>query len=154
VKTTPLTGRQATKDEVLNRIDSVALVHIAACTEMDSGKIALSPNTTRTSKIPKEEDYILSAKNLADVKMRARLVVLSCCHSGQEKSKCEEVVGIAQAFLAAGARSVLVSPRRNDDEATIELLRSFYQHLASGTSTSVALQEATNVSDIRRGLVP
>ena len=40
------------------------------------------------------------------VQLRARLVVLSCCHSVQRKVSAEGVVGIARAFLGAGARSV------------------------------------------------
>ena len=74
--------------------------------------------------------------------MRARLVVLSCCHSGRGEVKSEGVVGIARAFLAAGARSVLVSLWAISDEATMEFMKSFYQHLKYGESTSVALHQA------------
>ena len=50
--------------------------------------------------------------------LRARLVVLSCCHSGRGRIlKGEGVVGIARAFLAAGARSVLVALWAIDDES-------------------------------------
>jgi len=49
---------------------------------------------------------------------------------------------MARAFLGAGARSVLVSLCVIDDEGTMELMRSFYQHLAEGNSASVALQQA------------
>ena len=68
--------------------------------------------------------------------------MLSCCHSGRGEIKAEGVVGIARAFLCAGARSVLVSLWAIDDEATMLFMRSFYQHLADGTSTSVALHQA------------
>ena len=146
LKTKPLTGHQATKDEVLKRIGSVALVHIAAHAELHSGEIALAPNPARKSKIPKEEDYVLTAKDVQAVKLRARLVVLSCCHSTRARQEsdvtCEGLVGIARAFLGAGARSVLVSHWRIDDEATIDLMRRFYQHLVDGKSTGVALHHA------------
>ena len=55
--------------------------------------------------------------------MRAKLVVLSCCHSGRGEIKAEGVVGIARAFMGAGARSVLVSLWAIDDEATLEFMR-------------------------------
>ena len=142
LKTTPLTGKQATKDEVLKRIGLVALVHIAACAKIDSPEIALAPNSTTTSKIPEKGDYILTAEDLQTVNLRARLVVLSCCHSGLQPVKSKGVVGIVRAFLGAGARSVLLSLWRSDEEATIELMRIFYQHLAEGNSASVALQLA------------
>ena len=109
---------------------------------METGEIALSPNPGRASKIPVENDYILTMADVLGVKLRARLVVLSCCHSGRGKVKAEGVVGIARAFLGAGARSVLVSLWAIDDEATLEFMRSFYQHLGDGKSASVALNLA------------
>ena len=134
---TPLIGRQATKDEVLRRIDSVALVHIAAHGSMDTGEIALAPDDAKM-------DFILTMRDVLRVKMRARLVVLSCCHSAQGEIKAEGVVGIARAFLGAGARSVLVSLWAIDDKATLEFMKNFYQHLVKGKSASEALNQAMN----------
>jgi len=142
LKTTPLTGRNATKGEVLKRITGVALVHIAAHGCQETGEIALAPNPERTSQIPEEEDYILKMSDVQAVRVRARLVVLSCCHSGRGEVKAEGVVGMARAFLCSGARSVLVSHWAIDDEATLLFMRSFYQCLADGKSTSVALHQA------------
>ena len=142
LKTTPLTGKNATKGEVLKRITTVALVHIAAHGCQETGEIALAPNPERTYQIPKEEDYILKMSDVQAVRIRAKLVVLSCCHSGRGEVKAEGVVGMARAFLCAGARSVLVSLWAIDDEATLLFMRSFYQHLAGGKSASVALQQA------------
>ena len=138
----PLTGRDATKEMVLKRLSSVALVHIAAHGRMETGEIALSPNPSRTSEIPKEEDYILTMTDVMTVQLRARLVVLSCCHSAQGEVKAEGVVGIARAFLGAGARSVLVALWAIDDEATMVFMRYFYEHLGDGKSASVALTQA------------
>ncbi|XP_020613048.1 tetratricopeptide repeat protein 28-like [Orbicella faveolata] len=52
LNTTPLTGKEATKDEVLKRIGSVALVHIAAHGKVGSGEIFLAPNTERRECTP------------------------------------------------------------------------------------------------------
>ena len=76
------------------------------------------------------------------VKIRAKLVVLSCCHSGRGEINSEGVVGIARAFLAAGAHSVLVSLWAISDKATLEFMKSFYQHLSAGKNASVALHQA------------
>ena len=138
----PLTGKKATKEEVLKRIGSVALVHIAAHGNMEKGEIALAPNPSRASKIPEEKDFILKMADVRAAKLRARLVVLSCCHSAQGEVTPEGVVGIARAFLGAGARSVLVSLWAIDDEATMEFMKSFYRHLSLGCSASVALHRS------------
>jgi len=52
------------------------------------------------------------------------------------------VVGIARAFLGAGARSVLVSLWAIDDKATQEIMKHFYQHLREGQSASKSLNQA------------
>ena len=142
LQTVPLVGKQATKDEVLRRISSVALVHIAAHGKMETGEIALAPNTTRSSVNPAREDYLLTMKDVLKAQIRARLVVLSCCHSARGEVKSEGVVGIARAFLGAGARSVLVSLWAIDDEATMEFMEFFYRQLVNGRSASEALNKA------------
>ncbi|XP_020632839.1 tetratricopeptide repeat protein 28-like [Orbicella faveolata] len=138
----PLIGNEATKEEVLKRIGSVALVHIAAHGNMETGEIALAPNPARIPKILEEKDFMLKMADVRAAKLRARLVVLSCCHSAQGKVTPEGVVGIARCFLGAGARSVLVSLWAIDDEATMEFMKSFYRHLSLGCSASVAVHLA------------
>ena len=138
----PLTGKEATKAEVLKRIGSVALVHIAAHGKIETGEIALAPNPERKYIRPEEQDFRLTISDVQAAKLRAKLVVLSCCHSAQGEVSSEGVVGIARAFLGAGARSVLVALWSIDDEATMEFMRSFYQHLKDGNSASVSLNRA------------
>ena len=142
LKTTSLTGKDATKDEVLKRLTSVALVHIAAHGCAQSGEIVLALNPGCISQPPRRQDYILTMSDVQAVCLRARLVVLSCCHSGRGEVKSEGVVGIARSFLCAGARSVLVSLWAIDDEATMVFMESFYQHLVDGKRASVALHRA------------
>ncbi|XP_068676207.1 tetratricopeptide repeat protein 28-like [Montipora foliosa] len=142
LQTTPLTGRNATKTEVLKRMKSVGLIHIAAHGDSEFGEIALAPNPDRTSQIPEKDDFLLTMSDVNAVRLKARLVVLSCCHSGQGELKSEGVVGIARAFLCAGARSVLVSLWAIDDEATLLFMKCFYQHLADRKSVSLALHHA------------
>ena len=50
------------------------------------------------------------------------------------------MVGISPAFLAAGARCVLVSLWAIDDEATLLFMRGFYLHLKEGETASAAVQ--------------
>ena len=142
LNTAPITGKLATKCEVLKQISSVAVVHIAAHGRMETGEIALSPNPERESQTPAEEDYMLTMADVMSVKLRAKLVVLSCCHSGRGEIKAEGVVGIARAFMGAGARSVLVSLWAIDDEATLEFMKSFYHNLVKGRSASDSLNRA------------
>ena len=127
INTRPLKGRQATKAEVMKRMSSVALIHIAAHGNKRTGEIALSPNPGWISKFPQKKDFILKMSDVQAANLRASLVVLSCCHSGRGRIlKGEGVVGIARAFLAVGARSVLVSLWAMDDEATMVFMKRLY----------------------------
>ena len=137
----PLLGDHATKQAVLQAINSVSLIHFAAHGSAERGEIALSPNRT-TDSIPQEEDYLLTMSDISKVQLRARLVVLSCCHSGRGQIGAEGVVGIARAFLGSGARSVLVALWALDDTATEQLMSRFYEHLVGGDSASESLHEA------------
>ena len=137
----PLLGERAAKQAVLQAINSVSLIHFAAHGNAERGEIALTPNRT-TDRIPQEEDYLLTMSDISKVQLRAKLVVLSCCHSGRGHIGVEGVVGIARAFLGSGARSVLVALWALDDTATEQLMSRFYEHLVGGESGSESLHQA------------
>lgn len=95
-------------------------------------------------------------EDVLNMRLHARLVVLSCRHSAHGDIKAEGVVGIARAFLGAGARSVLVSLWAIDDEATLEFMSCFYQHLLEGKRACEAinlarkcLRESERFSDVK-----
>ncbi|XP_078353870.1 tetratricopeptide repeat protein 28-like [Oculina patagonica] len=137
----PFLGKQATKQAVLQVINSVSLIHFAAHGDAERGEIALAPLRT-PNRIPREEDYLLTMSDISKVQLRAKLVVLSCCHSGRGQIRAEGVVGIARAFLGSGARSVLVALWALEDSATEQFMSRFYEHLVGGDSASDSLHEA------------
>ena len=136
----PLLGQRATKQAVLEAMESVALIHLAAHGDSERGAIALAPPFM--SARPRDEDYLLTVSDISKVQLRAKLVVLSCCHSARGEIKAEGAVGIARAFLGSGARSVLVSLWALDDSATEQLMSQFYDHLVRGESASDSLHQA------------
>ncbi|KAL9973738.1 hypothetical protein ACROYT_G020232 [Oculina patagonica] len=91
---------------------------------------------------PQDVDYLLTMSDISRVQLRAKLVVLSCCHSGRGQIRAVGVIGIARAFLGSGARSVLVALWALGDSATKQLKNNFYEHLAHGESASESLHEA------------
>ena len=139
--TQPLLGKQATKQAVLQNIHSVSLIHFACHGNAERGEILLAPPPL-TDRKPQEEDYLLTMENISKVQLRAKLVVLSCCHSAKGQISAEGVVGIARAFLGSGARSVLAALWAIEDEATEEFMSRFYENLLRGESASESLQLA------------
>ena len=141
--TQPLLGKQATKQAVLQNIHSVSLIHFACHGNAERGEIVLAPPPL-TDRKPQEEDYLLTMQNISKVQLRAKLVVLSCSHSAKGQISAEGVVGIARAFLASGARSVLAALWAIEDEATEQFMSRFYENLVRGDSASESLQQAMN----------
>ena len=138
---TPLTGDRATKEAVLDAINSVSLIHFAAHGDLERGEIVLSPNCP-TNFTPRDENFLLTMADISKVRLRAKMVVLSCCHSARGQIKAEGIIGIARAFLGSGARSVLAARWAIEDTATEEFMRCFYQNLFRGKSASESLHEA------------
>ena len=82
---------------------SLSLVQISAHGNAERGEIALAPPVSTTG-IPQEDDCLsVKMSDIAKIHVRAKLVVLGCCHSGRGQIRAEGVVGIARALLGSGA---------------------------------------------------
>ena len=103
---------------------------------------------TKTDGDP-ENDGLLEAREIIYMRLNADLAVLSACETGNGTiSPGEGVIGMSWAFLAAGARSVVVSQWRVNSASTSQLMKNFYQALASQNdhssgNKSQALREAS-----------
>lgn len=79
---------------------------------------------------------------------RTSLVTLSACHSGAGKrSPWSGSLGIREAFLLAGAKSVLASLWEVDDNDTADFMHHFYRALRSHMPASSALLQARQRSE-------
>ena len=72
----PLLGKQATKETILQSIHSVSLIHFAAHGDAERGEIVLGPPPFIDRK--PQEDYLLTMADISQIRLRAKLVVLSC----------------------------------------------------------------------------
>ncbi|XP_048590555.1 tetratricopeptide repeat protein 28-like [Nematostella vectensis] len=133
---------QATKNAVMQSLQKgVGVIHIASHGDSKTGEILVAPEPRMDKHdIAEKEEYLLTMKEISSCQINASLVVLSCCHSGRGQIRAEGVMGLARAFLAAGARSVLATLWTIGDNATLEFMERFYRHLASGLSTSASLK--------------
>ena len=93
----PLLGKQATKKAVLQNINSVSLIHLACHGDAERGEIVLAPPSL-TDRKPQEDDYLLTMADISKVRLRAKLVVLSCCHSAKDRSGRREWLELLEHF--------------------------------------------------------
>ena len=90
-----------------------------------------------------KEDGVLHFHELFQLKLKARLAVLSACETGRGKLiQGEGIQSISSGFAAIGVPSVLMSLWEVDDNSGQQLMEGFYHGVQSGLSLDHALQQA------------
>lgn len=93
---------------------------------------------------------ILDGKTIiSHFRLRADLVTLSACQTGLGKVLSQGSIGLTRAFMVAGARSVLASLWRVDDDSTKDLMINFYKEYLKHGNKGVALQNAMKQTRLR-----
>ncbi|MEN0049484.1 MAG: CHAT domain-containing tetratricopeptide repeat protein [Bacteroidota bacterium] len=89
------------------------------------------------------ENEVLYASEIYHLQLYADMVVLSACETGiGEVQTSEGVISLARAFGYAGAKSVVTSIWQIDDQASADLMVSFYENLKTGMPKDEALRTA------------
>lgn len=87
--------------------------------------------------------YKLYAQEIKDIPLHADLVTISACYgAGTRWYQGEGLVGLAWAFLRAGAHQVIAALWEVDDASTPDLMDDFYSELTQGKSAAEALRDA------------
>ncbi|MDX2182289.1 MAG: CHAT domain-containing protein [Bryobacteraceae bacterium] len=90
-----------------------------------------------------EEDGLLQAREILDLRLNANLVTLSACETGAGRTFGQEgVASLVRPFLAVGARAVVANLWAADDSFSFALMKEFYRRLASGADKGEALRQA------------
>lgn len=133
-----LTAYEATREKVLTAVPEAGILHFATHGVAHSAK----PLDSFVVLAGQQDEALLTARDIMRLPCPAELVVLSACQTGLGQVSGEGIIGFSRAFLIAGARGVLVSQWSVDDEATKELMISFYQHYLEQNGKGAALQSA------------
>ena len=87
--------------------------------------------------------YRLLASEIVKTPLNARLVTISSCYgAGSRNYAGEGLVGLAWAFLRAGADEVIAALWEVSDNATPDLMQNMYAGIRSGHEPAVALRDA------------
>jgi CHAT domain-containing protein len=126
-------------------LSSYRIVHFATHGFMDSMHPELSGIVmSMVDEHGLAQDGFLTLADISGLRLSADIVVLSACETALGKEvKGEGLIGLAQAFMSAGAASVMASLWKVDDIATAELMKRFYTALIGNHVTpSEALRTA------------
>jgi CHAT domain-containing protein/Tfp pilus assembly protein PilF len=89
------------------------------------------------------DPFKLYARDIVQHPLHAELVTISACYgAGSRAYSGEGLVGLAWAFLRAGAHNVIASLWEVTDASTEQLMDRFYDELDSGASPDAALRAA------------
>lgn len=88
-------------------------------------------------------DGWLTTLDIFNLRLNASLVTLSACQTGRSVvGGGDELQGLMRAFLAAGAASLVSTLWAVEDQSTADLMKTFYDELATGTAKGAALRNA------------
>jgi len=92
---------------------------------------------------PKDGRFMLSARDISDQPLHAQLVTIASCRSAGAKSyPGEGLIGLAWAFLRAGADNVIAGLWDISDKSTSDIMIDLYARIANGRSPDDALRDA------------
>lgn len=120
------------------------LLHIATHGHVDAYRPRLSALALTPESDESAGPATFGLLDILNMTLDARLVVLSACDTSRGRLlPGEGVLGPAQAFLQAGAASVIASYWRIPDEATAPFMQTFYRYLlVDGLTAAAALRRA------------
>ena len=130
VKLELFTGPTATKMTVLSAISKVQLFHIASHATISTSSANQLPGSLLLARDQStDKSGMLIADEIQSLDLRGlRLAFLNCCYTGAGRVFAEGLVGLARAFLYAGAHEVVVSMRPvSDSITTCYFVKKFYE---------------------------
>lgn len=135
-----LTGERASEAAVKALpLDRFQVLHFASHGAADAEFPARSSLVLLADR-QRGEDGLLQAREILALDLKAKLVTLSACDAGAGQLEgITGMNGLAQAFLMAGAQSVVASVWPAEDAFTANLMRAFYENLRAGHDKAEAL---------------
>lgn len=138
------TGPMATEARFREQAGDYDILHLAMHTLINDSlplfsRLAFHPG------IPDDlhDDGWLNTSDIYNLRLKARMTVLSACNTGQGTlHRGEGVISLARAFFYAGCPSVVMTLWDVEDRSGTAIIKEFYRNLKSGKPKDVALRDA------------
>jgi CHAT domain-containing protein/tetratricopeptide (TPR) repeat protein len=135
-------GADATEQKFKTLAGDYDILHLAVHGKVDEDK-PLGGSLLFKHSLDTVDNGELNLAELYNLKLNARLAVLSACESGVGKVfKGEGVFSISRGFDYAGCPSSIITLWKIGDQASSTIMANFYEELRSGEQIDVALRNA------------
>lgn len=137
-------GNNATENNFRNNVENFDILHLAMHAFINDSLPALS--SLAFTQLPEKEtnlDGIFKTSDIYNLRLKAKLTVLSACNTGiGQLKKGEGIMSLARGFIYAGCPSTIVSLWEIDDQSGTQIMSSFYKNLKKGKSKGESLRAA------------
>jgi CHAT domain-containing protein len=143
-----VSGFAANREKVLDStISDYRMLHFATHGLVDVQRPEVSSIVlSQFDEIGNKKEGFLRLQDIYSLNLASDLVVLSACESAVGKQiKGEGLMSLNNAFLQAGAKSVLSSAWKVDDDATAEFMKRFYANLVNKRRTTAEALRQTQL---------
>ena len=110
--------------------------------DMSIPKSRIAPRSCLHLRVLARDDGLLQVREIRGLRLNADLVTLSACDTGVGPVGEEGVENIVNAFIEAGAQSVVSTLWELQDHSTAELMANFYANLGRHEGKAEALRQA------------
>ena len=138
--TQAISGENATKIAILDRMLNTRIVHLSAHGLLDDFQGSGIPGAIILAPSGDSDDGALNAADILKLELDSELVVLSACSTGGGKITGDGVIGLSRCFILAGVPSIIVSLWNMGAISAKLLMTEFYQNLARGENRAAALR--------------
>ncbi|MCB0688243.1 MAG: CHAT domain-containing protein [Saprospiraceae bacterium] len=136
-------GKEATKNNFLRVQREYGVIHLDTHGKVNVGDDDFSFLAFSKGSASQEEDYLLYLKEIYNLQMQARMVILSACETGTgHLFRGEGISSIARGFSYAGARSLVATRWSVNDKTTSQLVETFLNEIKQGRQKDLALRSA------------
>ena len=119
------------------------ILHLAMHTIINDSVPMLSKLVFSKPDQKSTDDGFLNAYEIYNMKLNARLAVLSACETGTGKlQRGEGVMSMARGFIYAGCPSIVMTLWQVEDKSGVKIMEDFYKYLSKGKRKDVALRMA------------
>jgi CHAT domain-containing protein len=143
IKTSSFLDDQAQEKTFKEKASGFDILHLAMHTIINDSLPMFSKLVFSESENDSLEDGFLNTYEVYNMKLNARLAVLSACETGSGKlQKGEGVMSMARSFIYAGCPSIVMTLWQVEDKSGAQIMEDFYYFISKGKRKDVALRMA------------